>query len=145
MRIYSSILRLSLFFCIMETKEQLIQTIKQWVKIDNEIRALQKEQNARKKQREEMTKILMQTMQSNQIDCFDIKDGKIMYCKKNVKKAITHKMLMNLILQYYEGDELKAQDLNNFILENREVAVKETIVRKIQGTTFPDPLLTREP
>lgn len=124
----------------METKEQLIQTIKQWVKIDNEIRALQKEQNARKKQREEITKILMQTMQNNQIDCFDIKDGKIMYCKKNVKKAITNKMLMNLILQYYEGDELKAQDLNNFILENREVAVKETIVRKIQGTTCPETL-----
>lgn len=123
----------------METKEQLIQTIKQWVKIDNEIRALQKEQNARKKQREEITKILMQTMQNNQIDCFDIKDGKIMYCKKNVKKAITNKMLMNLILQYYEGDELKAQDLNNFILENREVAVKETIVRKISGGNTTDP------
>lgn len=118
----------------METKEQLIQTIKQWVKIDNEIRALQKEQNARKKQREEITKILMQTMQNNEIDCFDIKGGKIMYSKKNVKKAITNKMLMTLILQYYEGDELKAQDLNNFILENREVAVKETIVRKISGT-----------
>lgn len=120
---------------VMETKEQLIQTIKQWVKIDNEIRALQKEQNARKKQREEITKILMQTMQNNQIDCFDIKDGKIMYCKKNVKKAITNKMLMNLILQYYEGDELKAQELNNYILENREVSVKETIVRKISGGT----------
>ena len=31
----------------METKEQLVNTIKAWVKIDNEIRALQKEQNVR--------------------------------------------------------------------------------------------------
>ncbi len=122
----------------METKEQLINSIKQWVKIDNEIRALQKEQVARKKMREEITKNLMQTMQTNSIDCFDIKDGKIMYCKKNVKKAITNKMLMNLILQYYQGDELKAQDLNNYILENREVAVKESIVRKIKKDSADD-------
>lgn len=35
----------------METKDQLIKTIREWVKIDNEIRALQKEQNSRKKEK----------------------------------------------------------------------------------------------
>ena len=39
----------------METKEQLVQTIKQWVKIDNEIRALQKEQVARKKEKKNIS------------------------------------------------------------------------------------------
>ena len=32
----------------METKEQLVNTIRKWIKIDNEIRALQKESNKRK-------------------------------------------------------------------------------------------------
>jgi hypothetical protein len=32
----------------MENKEQLIKIIKEWVKTDNEIRALQNEQNIRK-------------------------------------------------------------------------------------------------
>lgn len=35
----------------METKDQLVKTIREWVKIDNEIRALQKEQNARKQEK----------------------------------------------------------------------------------------------
>jgi len=126
-------------YIAMETKEQLIQCIKQWVKIDNEIRTLQKEQAARKKMREEITKNLMQTMQTNNIDCFDIKDGRIMYCKKNVKKPISNKMLLTLLSKYYEGDELQAHELNNFILENREVSVKESIVRKIKkGSTDDD-------
>jgi len=122
----------------METKEQLINSIKQWVKIDNEIRALQKEQTVRKKMREEITKNLMQTMQNNNIDCFDIKDGKIMYCKKNVKKAINNKMLIELLSKYYEGDELKAHEVHNFINENREVAVRESIVRKIKKDSVAD-------
>jgi len=122
----------------METKEQLVNTIKAWVKIDNEIRALQKEQNMRKKMREEITKNLMTTMRKNEIDCFDIKDGKIMYSKKNVKKPITQKMLLTLLSEYYEGDELKASNLNNYIMENREVSVKETIVRKIKKDSIDD-------
>jgi len=36
----------------METKEQLIHSIKEWVKLDNEIRTLQKEQLYRKKEKE---------------------------------------------------------------------------------------------
>lgn len=122
----------------METKEQLINSIKQWVKIDNEIRALQKEQTARKKIREELTKTLMTTMQANSIDCFDIKDGKIMYSKKNVKKSISNKMLISLISKYYEGDELKAHHLTNYINDNRETSVKETIVRKIKAVPAAD-------
>jgi hypothetical protein len=122
----------------METKEQLINTIKTWVKIDNEIRTLQREQNIRKKMREEITKNLMQTMRNNEIDCFDIKDGKIMYSKKNVKKPITQKMLLNLLSEYYNGDELKASNLNNYIMENREVSVKETIIRKIKKDAVDD-------
>lgn len=122
----------------METKEQLVNTIKAWVKIDNEIRALQKEQNIRKKMKEEITKNLMTTMRNNEIDCFDIKDGKIMYCKKNVKKPITQKMLLTLLAEYYDGDELKAANLNNYIMENREVSVKESIVRKIKKDSIDD-------
>ena len=33
----------------METKEQLVNTIKKWVKIDNELRTLQNEQKKKKR------------------------------------------------------------------------------------------------
>jgi hypothetical protein len=113
------------------TKEQLIHTIKEWVRIDNELRILSKQQSIRKKEKQEMSESLIEIMRSNEIDCFDIKNGQIMYTKRNVKKPITQKALLNILSNYYKGNVEKAEEVNNFIMENREQVVKETIVRKI--------------
>lgn len=117
----------------METKEHLIKTIKDWVKLDNEIRTLQKEQVQRKNDKKKVSTQLMEIMKKNEIDCFDINDGQICYSKKNIKKPITKKVLMGVLSKYFKGDTLKASELNEFIIENREEIVKETIVRKIKG------------
>ena len=115
----------------METKDQLIFTIREWVRLDNEIRKLHREQLNRKNEKKSLSNSLLQTMKNNNIDCFDINDGQLMYSKTNVKKPITKKILLELLARYYQGDLLKATDLNDFILNNREDVVKETIVRKI--------------
>ena len=115
----------------METKEQLLKTVKEWVKIDNEMRELQKALVSRKNEKKKISASLMDVMHKNEIDCFDLKDGQIAYTKKNVKKPISKKILLNILSTFYANDLSKATELNNFILENREETVKETIVRKI--------------
>jgi hypothetical protein len=115
----------------METKEQLIHVIKQWVKLDNEIAALKKEETIRKNEKKDVSVKLMEIMKKNEIDCFDIKDGQICYSKKSIKKPITKKNLMDTLIKYCKGDVLKASDINAFIIDNREEVVKETIVRKV--------------
>ena len=116
----------------METKEHLIKTIKEWVKIDNEVRKLQKEQTIRKIEKKNLSLKLMEIMKKNEIDCFDINDGQLCYEKKNVKKPITKKVLLTILNKYYVGDNTKATELNNFIIENREEEIKETITRKLK-------------
>ena len=76
---------------------------------------------------------LISTMKENEIDEFNVKDGKIMYSKTNVKKPITKKTLMTVLSKYYKGDISQAIEVNKFILENREEVVKETIKRTIVG------------
>jgi len=115
----------------METKEQLVHTIKEWVRIDNEIRALKTEESKRKKEQKTISIQLMEIMKKNEIDEFDINNGRIQYVKKNVKKPITKKILMGVLTKYYNGDFMKANELNSFILDNREETTKEMIVRKI--------------
>ena len=115
----------------METKDQLIQTIREWVRLDNEIRQLQKEECKRKNEKKMLSNSLLETMKKNSIDCFDINDGQLVYSKKSVKKPITKKVLLDLLARYYDGDLLKASNVNNFLLENREEVTKETILRKI--------------
>jgi len=114
----------------MENKEQLIKYIKDWVKTDNEIRTLQNEVNIRKAEKKLLSASLMKIMKENEIDCFDMNDGQITYSKKNIKKPISKKLLLNLLSKYYKGDVTKANELNNYILENREETIKETICRK---------------
>jgi hypothetical protein len=115
----------------METKEHLINSIKDWVKIDNEIRNLQSEVNKRKTEKKKISTMLISVMRENQIDCFDINDGQIVYTKKNTKKPITKTSLFNILMEYCQGNTEKAKDMNDYIMENREDSVKELITRKI--------------
>ncbi len=125
----------------METKEQLINSIKEWVKIDNEIRALQKEQNIRKNEKKRISKTLIEVMKTNEIDCFDIKDGHISYSNKKVQKPINKKILLSILSKYYDGDTLKAGEINDYIMENREHTIKETICRKINKSVLTNEII----
>jgi hypothetical protein len=115
----------------METKNQLIQNIKDWVKIDNEIKLLNLELSKRKTEKKKISDLLIHTMKSNEIDVFDINNGKIVYSQRTVRKPITKKNLLDILSKYYEGDMNEAEQVNNFILENREVVVKDNLVHKL--------------
>lgn len=117
----------------METKGELVENIREWVKIDNEIRTLQKEINTRKDEKKKISAALMQTMKSNEIDCFDINNGQIQYVNKKVKKPMTKKVLFDVLTKYYDGDFLKANEMKDFIMDNREETNKESISRKISS------------
>ena len=114
-----------------QSKDQLIKTITELVKIDNEIRQLKKEENIRKTDQKKISQQLIEIMRKNEIDEVDLNNGKLMYTKKNVKKPITKKILLNILSNFYEGDINKALKVNNFIMDNREEVVVETIVRKV--------------
>jgi hypothetical protein len=115
----------------METKEQLVNNIKEWIKMDNEIAQLKidiKEKNNKKKI---LTTNLMEVMKTNKIDCFDINGGSLVYKTSKVKKAISGKTLLAALQNYYKSDDKIAEDITKFILDNREEQVKEIIKRKI--------------
>ena len=114
----------------METKDQLIHSIKEWVKVDNEMKVLQKELNQRKTEKKGLSTILIDVMRKNEIDCFDINNGQLIYNKKNIKKPISKKELLNVLSKFFEGDSLKASELNEYILNSRTEIIKEEIIRK---------------
>ncbi len=115
----------------MEEKAILVETIKKWIKLDNEIKQLQSEQSKRKKIKKELNDTLINIMKNNNIDNIDTKDGtSIMYSEKIIKKPITKKVLSNILAKFYQGDLEKADQLNNYILDNRETVVKDIIERK---------------
>ena len=115
----------------LETLEQLKQTVRDWVKLDNEIRTLNTEITTRRNDKKSISKRLIDVMRENKLDIFDLKDGQLMYVKKNKKKPITQKQLLTLLSSYYKEDTSKAEEMKNYLLDNREEVVQETIQRKI--------------
>jgi hypothetical protein len=115
----------------METKTELVNSIKEWMKIDSEISALQNEIKERRNKKKMLSINLLDVMKTNDIDCFDIKGGALMYKRNNVKKPISGKSLMECLNNYYGETPEKASELTKYILDNRIVQVKESIRWKI--------------
>jgi PAB1-binding protein PBP1 len=115
----------------METKDQLVTNIKEWIKMDTEISQLKNEIKERNLKKKNLTENLVTVMKSNQIDCFDINGGALVYKTNKVKKPINGKTLLNALQNYYKSDPQIAEDLTKHIMNSREEQVKETIKRKV--------------
>jgi hypothetical protein len=115
----------------METKEELMKGIKEWVNIDNQIAKLKSETREKTIRRKELTEILVNVMKKNEIDIFNINGGALVYKQNKIKKTITGKMLLESLQTYYKDKPVVAEELTKYILDNRQETVKETIRRKI--------------
>jgi predicted nucleic acid-binding Zn-ribbon protein len=114
-----------------ETKAQLVQYIKTWIDTDNEMRKLQKDMKTLRDNKKTLTDALVNVMKSNEIDVFDINDGKLVYAKTKVKAPINKTSLFAALMQHYQDEDV-AKKLSVFIMDSRQEKVKESIRRKIQ-------------
>ena len=116
----------------MSSQEDLIKSVKGWLNIDEEIKEMQKLIREKTKEKKIFTENLVNIMKENEIDCFDITDGKLLYTKNKVKQALSKKHLLNALGAYFQNDGNKAKDVANFILESREVKIRENIRHKVK-------------
>lgn len=113
------------------TKEQLVNNIKEWIKIDTEIAQLKAEIKERNNRKKNLTENLVTVMKTNKIDCFDINGGALVYKTSKVKKPINGKSLLSALQNYYKSDPKVAEEITKHVLDSREEQVKETIKRKV--------------
>jgi hypothetical protein len=115
----------------MSTKDKLVQNVKAWLTNDKELKTLQNQMKDRKKKKTELTEVLVDIMKSNEIDCFDITGGKIMYTQNRVKSALNKKHLMDSLEKYFENNpNVQTEELSKFILDSRSIKTTESIRHK---------------
>ena len=71
----------------MTERSNLIDNVKAWIHLDNEMKTLRREMKERRDKKKEITKALVSVMKTNDIDCFDIKDGQLNIQQKKYKKT----------------------------------------------------------
>lgn len=115
----------------METKQELINHIKDWIQIDNDILDLKNKIKVQNNKKKLLSQNLLTIMKTNKIDCFDINGGSLVYKQNKVKKPINGKTLLAALKSYYKDEAQTAENITKHILDNREEQIKETIKRKI--------------
>ena len=116
----------------MDSKKELIEKVRQWIRTDNEIKQLQREIKERRVKKKELTEILVSVMKQNDIECFDINDGKLIYTQNTVKSPLSKKHLLNTLNDMFKNDPEQAAEIGKHILESREEKTRESIKRKMQ-------------
>ena len=113
------------------SKDELIMTIKEWIKMDNDITKLKSEIKEKTHKKKELTTSLVNIMKNNSIDCFDINGGALVYKQKKSRKTISGKFLLSQLEEYYKDSPELAKEIAKKVLENRIEVVKDEIKRKI--------------
>ena len=112
-------------------KDDLIVYIKEWIKIDNEIINLKSQVKQKTTKKKELTESLVNVMKVNNIDCFYINVGDLIYKQKKSKRTISGKFLLSQLEEHYKDQPELAKELTKKVLENRVNIVKDEITRKI--------------
>tara|TARA_B100001029_G_C15051099_1_gene450772 strand:+ start:625 stop:981 length:357 start_codon:yes stop_codon:yes gene_type:complete len=109
---------------------ELINTVKEWLSLDNEIKQLQKEVKKRKQIKKDMTENLVDMMKSREIDVMSLSKEQLIRTEKKVKAPLSKKHLLNCLLDYFKEDKKTIESLGTFIMDSRPVKIKENIRRK---------------
>ena len=114
----------------MQTKEELVNHIRKWIGVENEITDLRRRMREKREEKKQLSQELLEVMKENDIECFDIKNGKLMSSKVKVKETVSKKMLLRVLSDYLDEPE-EVTKLTEYILESRQVKEKEYIRQKI--------------
>lgn len=113
------------------SKEQVKDYLRQWIRVENEISTLSVEIKKRKLVHQQLSISLLDVMRKNDIDCFDITNGKIVYSKVKHRVPLNNGQLRSALTTYYKDDTEKANNLTEFLLSSRVEKTRESIKMKI--------------
>ena len=116
------------------SKEQVKDYLRQWIRVENEISTLSVEIKKRKLVHQQLSASLLDVMRKNDIDCFDITNGKIVYSKVKHRAPLNNGQLRSALTTYYKDDTEKANNLTEFLLSSRVEKTRESIKMKIPKT-----------
>ena len=114
----------------METKDELINKITEWIQIDNQICEKEKAIKKLKQEKKKISELLIETMKTNQIDYVNLSENSLLFKKQIIKQNINKKLLEKCLLEYYNNNTDKAAEISEFILNKRTEKTIEIIKRK---------------
>ena len=100
-------------------KEELKSNVKQYLEIDDQIKALNKAISERRKTKKKLSEEILSTMKNFEIDNMNTKNGRLIYSVRKTTKPLNKKNLISGLNIYFK-DEDKSEEVSKVVLDNRE-------------------------
>ena len=114
-------------------KDDLKTNVKEYLDIDDQIKALNKAVKARRDRKKKLSESILKTMKQFEINNMNTSNGKLVYSVTKTKEPLNRKSLTRT-LNIYFGSSDKANELSKFVMENRKQIEKVQLKRKIFKT-----------
>ena len=115
-------------------REKLKKEVRQYIELDDKIKAINKAAKDFRKQKEKLSDSILETMKKFEINDMNIKSGKLTYNERKTKKPLNKKNLLSGLSLYFRDDVEKAKNCSEFVLENREDVSKVSLKRYVHLT-----------
>tara|TARA_A100000164_G_C21720363_1_gene682603 strand:- start:170 stop:598 length:429 start_codon:yes stop_codon:yes gene_type:complete len=110
-------------------REKLKKEVRQYIELDDKIKALNKAAKEYRKTKDELSTSILETMKKFEINDMNIKSGKLTYNERTHKKPLNKKNLLSGLTLYFREDVDKAKDCSEFVLDNRDDVSKVSLKR----------------
>lgn len=100
-------------------KQQLQENVKEYIRIDDEIKALNKAAKERKNKKKEISEHILSCMNKFEINHMNINGGKLIYSVSKNKSPLNKNNISSILGKYFD-DNSKGKEVCQYLLENRE-------------------------
>ena len=111
-------------------KNQLTTTVKSYLELDDQIKALNKALLERRKQKNKLSDAILEMMKKFEIDNMNTKNGRLIYSVNKTTKPLTKTNLLSGLNMYFKNED-QAKTVSQVVLENREKVEKVKLRRTI--------------
>lgn len=111
-------------------KDNLKDNVKEYLDIDDQIKALNKAIIERRKQKSKLSADILTMMNKFEIDNMNTKNGRLIYSVSNTSKPLSKKNLVDGLNIYFKNEDT-AKSVSQIVLDSRPTVEKITLKRTI--------------
>ena len=111
-------------------KDQLKKEVKEYLDIDDQIKALNKAVKERRDKKKKLSDNILVNMKKFEIDFMNTKNGKLVYTESKRKENLNKKNLLTGLNSFF-NDEDKSKLVSKIVLDGRSEVKKVTLRRTI--------------
>lgn len=107
--------------------QSLPHLTRDWMRLNQEIEALSAEVKAKRRRMKETRTLILQVMRGNALGVLNVSAGQVVREAKETKAAISKKYLNTTLVEFFEGDAVKARACAEWIESHRPVKAAENL------------------